>query len=227
MYTAEDTLAFVNVSDDWKNNLDTKNRHGQGDVPQPSNPSAESSQGSLSSAIPFPPFNVTTSLNTFSLVVPLGLLSNTAFEFDKTAVDELRLLKAQVSDVVCVCNAVARGDLSQKITVPVQGVFMVQVKEVVNGMVDKLDQFAKKVTHVSHEFGTQCIFGGHVCVEGVQDIWADLTINLNVSFCLLPSSYLRLMLSSSCSIFLPAEDGGRYNESDALDFRGHQGGRNG
>jgi len=43
-----------------------------------------------------------------------------------------------------VCNAVARGDLSQKITVPVQGVVMVQLKDVINGMVDKLGQFAKK-----------------------------------------------------------------------------------
>ena len=89
-----------------------------------------------------------------------------------SAVEELRLLKAQVQDVARVCNAVARGDLSQKITVPVQGVVMVQLKDVINTMVmnlhscygiranllvkvDKLGQFAKEVTRVSQEVGTE------------------------------------------------------------------------
>jgi osomolarity two-component system sensor histidine kinase NIK1 len=71
------------------------------------------------------------------------------------AVEELRFLKAQISDVVRVCNAVARGDLSHKITVPFQGVFMIQLKDVVDGMVDKLDQFAKEVTRVSQEVGAE------------------------------------------------------------------------
>ena len=68
---------------------------------------------------------------------------------------ELQLLKDQVQDVARVCNAVARGDLSQKITVPVQGVVMVQLKDVINAMVDKLGQFAKEVTRVSQEVGTE------------------------------------------------------------------------
>jgi HAMP domain-containing protein len=226
MYTAEDTLAFIKASENWENNLDAKKRHGLGDIPQPSNPSAELSQGSLSSAPPFPSFNVATSLKTSSssgtpLVVPPSPPSNTAFETDKSAVDELRLVKAQVSDIVRVCDAVARGDLSHKITVPVQDAFMAKVKDVINGMVDKLVQFAKEVTRVSHEFGTQCIFGGHACMDGVQGIWADLTINLNVSFCLLPLSYPCLMLSPNCLIFFHEENGEQYNESDALDFRGH------
>lgn len=68
---------------------------------------------------------------------------------------ELQLLKDQVQDVARVCNAVARGDLSQKITVPVQGVVMVQLKDVINTMVDKLGQFAKEVTRVSQEVGTE------------------------------------------------------------------------
>ena len=106
------------------------------------------------SASSLPPFNVTTSLETSSssgtpLVVPPGSLSNTAFETDKSAVYELRLVKAQVSDVVRVCDAVAHGDLSHRITVPVQGSFMVQVRDVINRMVDKLVQFAKGVTRVS------------------------------------------------------------------------------
>jgi hypothetical protein len=226
IYTAEDTLAFIKASENWENNLDAKNRHGSGDIPQPSNPSAESSQGSLSSVPPSPPFDVTTSLKTSPssgapLVVPPGPLSNTAFETDKSAVDELRLVKAQVSDVVRVCNAVAHGDLSHKITVPVQGAFMVQVKDVINGMVDKLLQFAKEVSRISQEFVPQCISGGHACMDGVQDTWADLTSNLNVSFSLLPLSYPSLMLSPNRLIFLHVENGEQYNESDALDFRGH------
>ncbi|RPD58040.1 hypothetical protein L227DRAFT_469196, partial [Lentinus tigrinus ALCF2SS1-6] len=61
----------------------------------------------------------------------------------------------QVQDVARVCNAVARGDLSQKITVPVQGMVMIQLKDVINAMVDKLGQFAKEVTRVSQEVGTE------------------------------------------------------------------------
>jgi osomolarity two-component system sensor histidine kinase NIK1 len=68
---------------------------------------------------------------------------------------ELQLLKDQVQDVARVCNAVARGDLSQKIAVPVQGVAMVQLKDIINTMVDKLGQFAKEVTRVSQEVGTE------------------------------------------------------------------------
>lgn len=68
---------------------------------------------------------------------------------------ELQLLKDQVQDIARVCNAVARGDLSQKITVPVQGIVMVQLKDVINTMVDKLGQFAKEVTRVSQEVGTE------------------------------------------------------------------------
>jgi osomolarity two-component system, sensor histidine kinase NIK1 len=69
------------------------------------------------------------------LVVPPGPLAAAAFESGLSAVEELKLLKAQVQDVARVCNAVARGDLSQKITVPVQGVVMVQLKDVINTMV--------------------------------------------------------------------------------------------
>jgi methyl-accepting chemotaxis protein len=88
-------------------------------------------------------------------VLPPGPLTTAAFESGMSAVEELRLLKAQVQDVARVCNAVACGDLSQKITVPVQGVVMVQLKDVINGMVDKLGQFAREVTRVSQEVGTE------------------------------------------------------------------------
>jgi osomolarity two-component system, sensor histidine kinase NIK1 len=76
-----------------------------------------------------------TSVGSSPLVVPSGPLAAAAFESGMSAVEELRLLKAQVQDVARVCNAVARGDLSQKITVPVQGVVMVQLKDVINTMV--------------------------------------------------------------------------------------------
>jgi osomolarity two-component system sensor histidine kinase NIK1 len=68
-------------------------------------------------------------------IIPPGPLTAAAFESGMSAVEELKLLKTQVQDVSRVCQAVARGDLSQKITVPVQGVVMVQLKDVINTMV--------------------------------------------------------------------------------------------
>ncbi|KAG6333867.1 hypothetical protein ID866_5222 [Astraeus odoratus] len=109
------------------------------------------------------------------LVVPPGPLAAAAFESGMSAVEELRLLKAQVQDVARVCNAVARGDLSQKITVPVQGVVMVQLKDVINTMVDKLGQFAKEVTRVSQEVGTEGKLGGQALVLDVEGTWRELT----------------------------------------------------
>ncbi|KAG6827518.1 hypothetical protein H0H92_011459 [Tricholoma furcatifolium] len=90
-------------------------------------------------------------------------------------VHELQLLKDQVQDVARVCNAVARGDLSQKITVPVQGVVMVQLKGVINTMVDKLGQFAREVTRVSQEVGTEGKLGGQALVLDVEGTWRELT----------------------------------------------------
>ncbi|KAF9244482.1 hypothetical protein BU15DRAFT_85871 [Melanogaster broomeanus] len=109
------------------------------------------------------------------LVVPPGPLAAAAFESGMSAVEELRLLKAQVQDVARVCNAVARGDLSQKITVHVQGVVMVQLKDVINTMVDKLGQFAKEVTRVSQEVGTEGKLGGQALVLDVEGTWRELT----------------------------------------------------
>ncbi|OCH92001.1 histidine kinase [Obba rivulosa] len=109
------------------------------------------------------------------LVVPPGPLAAAAFESGLSAVEELKLLKTQVQDVARVCNAVARGDLSQKITVPVQGVVMVQLKEVINAMVDKLSQFAKEVTRVSQEVGTEGKLGGQALVLDVEGTWRELT----------------------------------------------------
>ncbi|KII84955.1 hypothetical protein PLICRDRAFT_116963 [Plicaturopsis crispa FD-325 SS-3] len=109
------------------------------------------------------------------LVVPPGPLAAAAFESGLSAVEELRLLKAQVQDVARVCNAVARGDLSQKITVPVQGVVMVQLKDVINTMVDNLGKFALEVTRVSQEVGTEGKLGGQALVLDVEGTWRELT----------------------------------------------------
>jgi len=105
----------------------------------------------------------------------MGPLAHAAFESGMSAVEELKLLKAQVQDVARVCNAVARGDLSQKITVPVQGLVMVQLKNVINTMVDKLKLFAREVTRVSQEVGTDGKLGGQAHVVDVEGTWRQLT----------------------------------------------------
>ena len=109
------------------------------------------------------------------VVPPGGPLAMAAMESGMSAVEELRLLKASVQDVARVCNAVARGDLSQKITVKVQGIVMVQLKDVINGMVDKLSQFSKEVTRVSVEVGTEGKLGGQALVLDVEGTWRELT----------------------------------------------------
>ncbi|KAK7679195.1 hypothetical protein QCA50_017773 [Cerrena zonata] len=113
------------------------------------------------------------------LVVPPSPLAATAYESGMSAAEELKLLKQQVQDVSRVCNAVARGDLSQKITVPVQGVVMVQLKEVINAMVDRLSQFAQEVTRVSQEVGTEGKLGGQAYVLDVEGTWRELTAVVN------------------------------------------------
>ncbi|KIJ38163.1 hypothetical protein M422DRAFT_176970 [Sphaerobolus stellatus SS14] len=114
------------------------------------------------------------------LVIPPGPLTAAAFESGMSAVEELKLLKAQVQDVARVCKAVALGDLSQKITVPVQGSVMVQLKDVINTMVDKLAQFAKEVTRVSQEVGSEGKLGGQAVVLDVDGTWRELTNVVNV-----------------------------------------------
>ncbi|EIM22853.1 hypothetical protein WALSEDRAFT_15956 [Wallemia mellicola CBS 633.66] len=93
--------------------------------------------------------------------------------------EELRLLKAQVQDVARVCKAVANGDLSQKIVVPVQGHVMVELKDIINSMVDRLRTFATEVTRVSLEVGSQGKLGGQAVVEGVDGTWRELTDTVN------------------------------------------------
>jgi len=87
-------------------------------------------------------------------------------------------LTSQVRNIAEVTTAVARGDLSRKITVDVKGEIL-QLKETVNTMVDQLRGFAAEVTRVAREVGTEGKLGGQAQVPGVAGTWKDLTDNVN------------------------------------------------
>src|SRR5438874_623455 len=101
----------------------------------------------------------------------------------KEQVDAVNLLAAnltsQVRNIALVTTAVARGDLSRKITVPAQGEIL-ELKETVNEMVDQLRAFAAEVTRVAREVGTEGKLGGQADVKGVSGTWKDLTDNVNI-----------------------------------------------
>jgi len=88
-------------------------------------------------------------------------------------------LTAQVRNIAEVTTAVARGDLSRKITVDVKGEIL-ELKNTINTMVDQLNAFAAEVTRVAREVGTEGKLGGQAKVPGVAGIWKDLTDNVNV-----------------------------------------------
>src|SRR3989440_478252 len=90
-----------------------------------------------------------------------------------------RNLTDQVRNIAQVTTAVANGDLSQKITVDVQGEVL-ELKRTVNTMVDQLSAFADEVTRVAREVGTEGKLGGQAEVEGVSGTWRDLTENVNL-----------------------------------------------
>ncbi|PDT22803.1 HAMP domain-containing protein [Rhizobium hidalgonense] len=87
-------------------------------------------------------------------------------------------LTAQVRNIAQVTTAVARGDLSRKITVDVSGEIL-ELKETINTMVDQLNGFAGEVTRVAREVGTEGRLGGQAQVPGVAGTWKDLTDNVN------------------------------------------------
>ncbi len=87
-------------------------------------------------------------------------------------------LTAQVRNIAQVTTAVARGDLSRKITVDVSGEIL-ELKETMNTMVDQLNAFASEVTRVAREVGTEGRLGGQARVPGVTGAWKDLTDNVN------------------------------------------------
>jgi len=87
-------------------------------------------------------------------------------------------LTAQVRNIVEVTTAVARGDLSRKITVDVRGEIL-ELKNTINTMVDQLNAFAGEVTRVAREVGTEGKLGGQADVRGVAGTWKDLTDSVN------------------------------------------------
>ena len=88
-------------------------------------------------------------------------------------------LTGQVRNIAEVATAVARGDLSRKIAVDVQGEIL-ELKNTINTMVDQLNGFAAEVTRVAREVGTEGKLGGQAIVPGVAGTWKDLTDNVNV-----------------------------------------------
>ncbi|HKI30967.1 MAG TPA: HAMP domain-containing protein [Gemmataceae bacterium] len=87
-------------------------------------------------------------------------------------------LTVQLRDVSKVSSAIASGDLTQKITVDVRGEIL-QIKNVINTMVDQLSSFASEVTRVAREVGTEGRLGGQADVKGVAGTWKDLTDSVN------------------------------------------------
>jgi HAMP domain-containing protein/CheY-like chemotaxis protein len=87
-------------------------------------------------------------------------------------------LTGQVRNIAEVTTAVARGDLSRKITVNVQGEILA-LKDTMNTMVDQLSSFASEVTRVAREVGTEGRLGGQAIVQGVGGVWKDLTDSVN------------------------------------------------
>src|SRR5271168_5308350 len=87
-------------------------------------------------------------------------------------------LTSQVRNIATVTTAVARGDLSRKITVDVKGEIL-ELKETINTMVDQLNGFSSEVTRVAREVGTEGKLGGQAAVPGVAGTWKDLTDNVN------------------------------------------------
>jgi methyl-accepting chemotaxis protein len=87
-------------------------------------------------------------------------------------------LTSQVRNIAQVATGVAKGDLSQKITVEAQGEVL-QLKDTINKMVDSLTIFASEVTRVAKEVGTDGKLGGQAAVPGVTGTWKELTDNVN------------------------------------------------
>src|SRR5947199_5293791 len=87
-------------------------------------------------------------------------------------------LTGQVSNITQVTTAVARGDLSQKITVDAQGEIL-ELKSTVNTMVDQLSSFADELTRVGREVDSEGKLGGQAQVKGVAGTWRDLTENVD------------------------------------------------
>ncbi|UJR78655.1 HAMP domain-containing protein [Sandaracinus amylolyticus] len=88
-------------------------------------------------------------------------------------------LTNQVRNIAVVATAVARGDLSQKISVEAKGEIL-ELKDTINAMVDRLNAFSAEVTRIAREVGTEGKLGGQAAVPGVAGTWKELTDNVNL-----------------------------------------------
>ena len=88
-------------------------------------------------------------------------------------------LTSQVRDIATVTDAVARGDLTQKVHASCKGEIL-ELKTTINSMVDQLRQFAQEVTKIAKAVGTDGVLGGQATVNDVQGTWKDLTENVNL-----------------------------------------------
>ncbi|KAI9878206.1 MAG: histidine kinase osmosensor, partial [Watsoniomyces obsoletus] len=87
-------------------------------------------------------------------------------------------LTAQVRDIAMVTTAVAKGDLTRKVTAECKGEIL-ELKVTINNMVDQLQQFAQEVTKIAKEVGTDGVLGGQATVHDVEGTWRSLTENVN------------------------------------------------
>jgi HAMP domain-containing protein/CheY-like chemotaxis protein len=87
-------------------------------------------------------------------------------------------LTNQVRDISAVATAIARGDMTRKISVEVRGELL-DLKNVINTMVDTLSSFADEVTRVARDVGVEGKLGGQAAVRGVAGTWKELTDNVN------------------------------------------------
>jgi HAMP domain-containing protein len=112
------------------------------------------------------------------ILAEIGLLADEVGSQLASLTSEVTDKAAQVRDIALITTAVARGDLTRKVTVDAQGE-MLQLKQTVNTMVDQLSAFADEVTRVAREVGTEGRLGGQAQVRGVSGVWKDLTDNVN------------------------------------------------
>src|SRR5687768_18483422 len=88
-------------------------------------------------------------------------------------------ITAQVRNIAEVTTAVAKGDLSRKITVDVKGEIL-ELKNTINTMVDQLNSFGSEVFRVAREVGSEGKLGGQADVPGVEGLWKDLTDSVKI-----------------------------------------------
>ncbi|KAF7290793.1 Hybrid signal transduction histidine kinase J [Mycena indigotica] len=93
--------------------------------------------------------------------------------------NELQQVKNQMRDVARVCKAMAVGDLKQKLTTPVQGKLMNELKQDLNSVVDNMNSLSSEVMRISSEIGIQGQLGGQVSAYGAEGAWREMVDNLN------------------------------------------------